>query len=144
MIAAQAAAASAEPDPRVCYNRPVMLEIEVWLRGNDFATTDTVEVALAPPRGWTDQDVRRLLTEMLRAVDRARTPGADPHRTVALRGFSWIVSPFEGGGFTVAVEIQIGAAATGPFDLDPAELEALIARVVAADRLPHPDRPVVH
>jgi hypothetical protein len=121
-----------------------MLEIEIWLRGNDYATTDRVELALGPPRAWTDRDVRLLLEEMLRAVDRARTPGADRHRPVALRGFSWIVSPFDGGGFTVAVEIQIGAAAAGPFDVDQPALEAIITRVVAADRLRGPARPVVH
>ena len=120
------------------------LEIEVWLRGNDFATTDTVDVALGPARGWTDADVRVLLKELLRAVDRAKTPEADRDRPVALRGFSWIVSPFEGGGFTVAVEIQLGAAAAGPFDVDQSELEASITRVMAADRLPLPERPVVH
>ncbi len=120
------------------------MEIEVWLRGNDFATTDTVDVALGPARGWTDADVRVLLKELLRAVDRAKTPDADRDRPVALRGFSWIVSPFEGGGFTVAVEIQLGAAAAGPFDVDQSELEASITRVMAADRLPLPERPVVH
>ncbi len=120
------------------------LEIEVWLRGNDFATTDVVDAALGPPRGWTDEDVRVLLKELLRAVGRARSPEADRDRAVALRGFSWIVSPFEGGGFTVAVEIQIGAAAAGPFDVDQTELEATIARVMAADRLPHRESPVVH
>lgn len=120
------------------------LEIEVWLRGNDFATTDIVEVPLGPARGWADADVRVLLKELLRAVDRAKHPEADRARAVALRGFSWIVSPFEGGGFTVAVEIQLGAAAAGPFDVDQAELEATITRVVAADRLPPRGAPVVH
>lgn len=120
------------------------LEIEVWLRGTDFATTDIVETPLGPPRGWADDEVRVLLKELLRAVERAKSPDADRHRAVTLRGFSWIVSPFEGGGFTVAVEIQIGAAAAGPFDVDQAELEATITRVVAADRLPQRATPVVH
>lgn len=120
------------------------LEIEVWLRGNDFATTDVVDAPLDTPREWSDEDVRVLLTELLRAIDRARTPGADPARPVMLRGFSWIVSPFETGGFTVAVEIQIGAAAAGPFDVDQGELEARINRVMAADRLPQRESPVVH
>ncbi|MBK5296853.1 MAG: hypothetical protein JJE40_06830 [Vicinamibacteria bacterium] len=120
------------------------LEIEVWLKGNDFAITDVVEAPLGPPRGWTDDEVRVLLKELLRAVDRAKSPAADRNRAVALRGFNWIVSPFEGGGFTVAVEIQIGAAAAGPFDVDPVELEATITRVMAADRLPHRESPVVH
>ncbi len=120
------------------------LDIEVWLRGNDFATTDIVETTLGVPRGWTDDEVRALLKELLRAIDRAKTPGVERDRPVVLRAFSWIVSPFEGGGFTVAVEIQIGAAAAGPFDVDQAELEASITRVMAEDRLPHRDSPVVH
>ena len=122
----------------------MQIEIEVWLRGNDFATTDVVDAPLASPDRWTDHDVRRLLEELLRAIERARHPDADRNRPVALRGFSWIVSPFESGGYTVAVEIQIGAAAAGPFDVDQAELEATIARVMAADRLPHRESPVVH
>lgn len=120
------------------------LEIEVWLRGNDFATTDVVEWPAGPARGWTDDDVRGLLKELLRAVDRAKSPDTDRDRPVALRGFSWIVSPFEGGGHTVAVEIQIGAAAAGPFDVDPQELEATITRVMAEDRLPARQSPLVH
>ena len=51
------------------------LEIEVWLRGNDFATTDIVETPLGPPRGWADDEVRVLLKELLRAVDRAKIAG---------------------------------------------------------------------
>lgn len=120
------------------------LEIEVWLRGNDYATTDVVDAPLGPPRGWADDDVRVLLKELLRAVERAKCPDADRARAVTLRGFSWIVSAFEKGGFTVAVEIQIGAAAAGPFDVDQAELEATITRVMAADRWPRPETPVVH
>ena len=63
------------------------LEIEVWLRGNDFATTDVVDVPLGPPRGWADDDVRALLKELLRAVESGQvawTPIRD--RAVALRG----------------------------------------------------------
>jgi hypothetical protein len=120
------------------------LEIEVWLRGNDFATTDVVDVPLGLPRGWSDDDVRVLLKELLRAVDRAKHADAERDRAVSLRGFSWIVSPFPDGGFTVAVEIQLGAAAAGPFDVAQAELEQMIARVVAEDRLPPRHTPAVH
>jgi hypothetical protein len=127
-----------------CYTIGRMrLEIEVWLRGNDFATTDVVDVPLGPARGWSDHDVRELLKALLRSLDRASNPDADPDRAVALRGFSWIVSPFD-EGFTVAVEIQLGAAAAGPFDVDQAELEATITRVVAADRRPATGVPTVH
>jgi hypothetical protein len=119
----------------------MQLEMEVWLRGNDFADTLTVDVATRTPEAWTDADVRILLEELLRAIDRVRNPGADPRRPVALRGFNWIVSPFEGKGVLVSVEIQLGAAAAGPFPVAQAELEAMITRVVAAARAgqgPHP------
>jgi hypothetical protein len=122
----------------------MQIEIEVWLRGNDFATTDLVEAPLAAPDRWTDQDVRTLLQELLRAVERARHPEADRDRPVALRGFSWIVSPFESGGYTVAVEIQLGAAAAGPFPIDQPALELAIGRVMAADRAKGPGAQTVH
>jgi hypothetical protein len=122
----------------------MQVEIEVWLRGSDFATTEVVEVPLAAPDRWTDQDVRRLLEELLRAIDRAQHPEADRDRPVALRGFSWIVSPFESGGYTVAVEIQLGAAAAGPFSIDQPALEKAIGRVMAADRVKGPGAQTVH
>jgi len=122
----------------------MQLDIEVWLRGNDFATTFVVNAAMVPPGGWTDGDVRVLLQELLRAIDRAKHPDADPRRPVVLRGFNWIVSPFEGKGVLVSVEIQLGAAAAGPFPVDQGELEAMITRVVADARGGQPARPAVH
>ena len=110
------------------------LEIEVWLRGNDFATTDVVDVPVADDSAWTDADVSVVLKELLRSIERAKNPEADRQRPVTLRGFNWIVSPFEGGGFTIAVEIQLGASAAGPFQLTQDQLEAMITRVVASDR----------
>jgi hypothetical protein len=110
------------------------LEIEVWLRNNDFAVTDAVDVPIAEPAAWTDEDVRVLLGELLRAIDRAKHPDADRDRPVFLRGFNWIVSPFEGRGVLVSLEIQLGAAAAGPFDVDGTQLEAMITRVVAQAR----------
>jgi hypothetical protein len=53
---------------------------------------------------------------------------------VFLRGFNWIVSPFEDRGVLVSLEIQLGAAAAGPFAVDQAQLEAMITRVVAQQR----------
>jgi hypothetical protein len=122
----------------------MLLDIEVWLRGNDFAETLAVETDIAPPEGWTDADVRVLLEELLRAIDRARHPDADRNRPVTLRGFNWIVSPFAAGGVLVSVEIHLGAAAAGPFAVDRAELEATITRVVAAARGVQAARPAVH
>jgi hypothetical protein len=120
------------------------LEIEVWLRGNDFATTQIVDVPVAPPAAWTDGDVREVLKALLRAIDKAKNPESDPARAVALRGFNWIVSPFESGGYTIAVEIQTGASAAGPFVVDQAALDQMITRVVAEDRIAAPGPHSVH
>jgi hypothetical protein len=123
----------------------MQMDIEIWLRGNDFATTEQVDVEVdSPAAEWTDQDVRRVLTELLRAIDRAKHPEANRQRPVSLRGFSWIVSPFEKGGYTITVEIQLGAAAAGPFDVDRTDLEATITRLLAADRVTAPARGSIH
>jgi hypothetical protein len=106
------------------------LDMEVWLRGNDFATNDSVDLAIPEPAGWSDHDVRQVLEELLRAIDRAKHPEADPNRHVTLRGFNWIVNPFE-GGVLVSVEIRLGAAAAGPFRIDQQQLEAMIGRAIA-------------
>jgi hypothetical protein len=73
---------------------------------------------------------------MLRAMDRRKRPG-ESDREIALRGLSWIVNPYEGGGVVIAIEITTGAAVAGPFDIDKSALEGMIARVLAA-------RPTVH
>jgi hypothetical protein len=120
------------------------LEFEVWLRNDDFATTDIVDMPLGAPEAWTDDDVRRLLGELLRAIDRAKHPGADRDRPVYLRGFNWIVSPFEGRGVLVTVEIQLGAAAAGPFEIAQDQLEAMIVRVLAQARADAEAAPRIH
>lgn len=120
------------------------LEIEVWLRGNDFATTEVATVPVPAAEAWTDADVRTILQELLRSIERASNPEADRNRPVALRGFSWIVSPFDGGGHTIAVEIQLGAAAAGPFPIDEAHLNEMITRAMAGDRADGPVSQAVH
>jgi hypothetical protein len=120
------------------------LEFEVWLRNDDFATTDIVDMPLWTPEAWTDDDVRRLLGELLRAIDRAKHPDADRDRPVYLRGFNWIVSPFEGRGVLVTVEIQLGAAAAGPFEIAQDQLEAMIVRVLAQARADAEAAPRIH
>jgi len=102
--------------------------VDVWLRGSDFATTESIE-GIAEPRSWTDEDVRTVLEGMLRAMDRRKNPGG-ADRPVALRGLSWIVNPYEEGGVVIALEITLGAAVAGPFDIDKAALEAMIRRVL--------------
>jgi hypothetical protein len=51
-----------------------------------------------------------------------------------LRGFSWIVNPFETGGVVIALEMTLGAIVAGPFDVSEGVLSAMIANVMAAER----------
>ncbi len=104
--------------------------VDVWLRGTDTASTETIEDIARAPRDWTDDDVRTILGGMLRAMDRRKRPG-EPDRDVALRGLSWIVNPYEEGGVVIAIEITLGAAVAGPFDIDKQALEVMIERVLA-------------
>ena len=109
--------------------------VDIWLRGTNHATTDTIAPLEREPRAWTDGDVVHVLEEMLRALDRAKHPDAPRDRPVALRGFSWIVSPFESGGVVIALELTLGAVVAGPFDVPEDKLSAAIARVM--DRRVH-------
>ena len=113
-------------------------DIEIVLRERDYAVTETIQHD-GRPADWTEMDVETVLKEMLLAIDRAKNPGATD-RFVALRGFSWIVEPTQ-GGVVIALEIPSGAAVAGPFAIDQARLDRLIARVLAAAR---PASPVVH
>jgi hypothetical protein len=106
------------------------VSVDVWLRGSDFATTQPIEGVTRAPREWMDDDVRLVLEGMLRAMDRCKRPG-EADREIVLRGLSWIVNAYEGGGVLIAIEITLGAAIAGPFDVDKAGLEAMITRVLA-------------
>lgn len=106
------------------------VHVDVWLRGNDFATTERIDGIAREPRAWTDDDVRTVLEGMLRAMDRSKRPGEDD-RPIALRGLSWIVNPYEDGGVVIAIEITLGAAIAGPFEIDKSALESMIARVLS-------------
>lgn len=108
--------------------------VEIWLRSDNHATTDAIAPLEREPREWTDADVVHVLEEMLRALERAKHPDSARDRAVALRGFSWIVSPFESGGVVIALELTLGAVIAGPFDVPESELSAAIARVVSAQR----------
>lgn len=111
------------------------VSVDVWLRGTDFARTETIDGIDRAPDKWTDDDVREVLEGMLRAMDRQKRPG-EPDRSISLRGLSWIVNPFEEGGVVIAIEITLGAAVAGPFDIDKARLETMIARVLGAGDVP--------
>lgn len=112
--------------------------VDIWLRGTDFATTEHIQGISTPASAWTDGDVRQVLEGMLRAMDRRKRPG-EADREIALRGLSWIVNPYESGGVVIAIEITLGAAVAGPFDIDKAELETMIERVLSRQFTPSSD-----
>lgn len=106
------------------------VSVDVWLRGTEHATTKNFEGVSREPAAWTDEDVRLVLEGMLRVMAQLKQPGEEP-RTIALRGLSWIVNAYEEGGVVIAIEITMGAAIAGPFQIDKAYLEAMITRVMA-------------
>jgi hypothetical protein len=106
-------------------------DIEIVLRERHYAVTETGHHDTRPS-DWTEPDVELVLKEMLLAIDRVKNPES-VDRYVALRGFSWIVEPSD-GGVVIALEIQSGAAVAGPFRIEQARLDALITRVLAATR----------
>jgi hypothetical protein len=110
------------------------IELDIWLRGTNHATSHIISPVHREPRAWTDADVVAVLAGMLRALERAGNPGSDDDRPIALRGFSWIVNPFETGGVVIALELTLGAVIAGPFDIPERDLNAMIDRVVAAER----------
>jgi hypothetical protein len=111
-------------------NSNANVNVDVWLRGTDFARTQAISGIDADAAVWTDGDVSRLLKAMLLAIHRAKNPDS-ADTPVFLRGFSWIVNPFEDGGVVIAIEIQTGAAVAGPFQIDKQQLEDMIARAIA-------------
>src|SRR2546426_11704852 len=97
-------------------------KVDIWLRGDNHATTQTIAPVAREPRAWTEGDVAAVLVGMLRALDRARNPDVPADRPVGLRGFSWIVNPFESGGVVIALELTLGAVVAGPFDIPESQL----------------------
>lgn len=113
-------------------------QVDIWLRGENHATTESISPVSTAPGAWTDGDVAAVLIGMLRALDRAKHPDAPGDRAVALRGFSWIVNPYEDGGVVIALEMTLGAVVAGPFDIAERDLTAMISRVLAAERVTPP------
>jgi hypothetical protein len=111
------------------------VDVDVWLRGQDFATTRTIEGVEREPSAWTDGDVRLVLEGMLQAMQDLKHPARD-RGPVVLRGLSWIVNPYEQGGVVIAIEITLGAAIAGPFNIEQVVLESMIARVIAGTASP--------
>ena len=115
------------------------IPLDIWLRGEVHATSHVISVATGEPGRWTDDDVTAVLEGMLRALEQAKNPDADEHRRVAMRGFSWIVNPYDGGGVVIALELSLGAVIAGPFDVAERDLTAMIQRVMAAERAAMPN-----
>ena len=105
------------------------IEMDVWVRGTIDAVTRHITLETSTDR-WSDADVRTLLTEMLLAIEREKNPGGEPP-PVTLRGFSWIVSPYERGGVILHLEMVMGTASAGPLAIDEARLTEMVTRVLA-------------
>ena len=116
----------------------MIFDVEIVLRERNYAVTERVQHA-ATAREWTEQDVETVLKELLLAIDRVKNPGTE-NRYVALRGFSWIVEPTD-AGVVIAIEIPMGAAVAGPFDIEQKRLDRMITNVLNAAS---PVRTVVH
>ena len=116
-----------------------IVEVDIWLRGTQHATTRPMRGIVPQPELWTDEDVRTLLVEMLRTLEREKNPNGFPP-DIALRGFNWIVSPCD-HGVVVHLELAMGTASAGPFAIDGDRLSAMVTRVMAA---PEPVAPRVH
>ena len=109
-----------------------MMDVDVWVRGASGAVTQKMKGVSADADAWTVADVKVLLEQMLKALDRARDPNAEAP-VVSLRGFSWIVSP-DPGGVLVHIEMQLGTASAGPFAIDETRLNDMITRVIGGPR----------
>lgn len=108
------------------------MDVDVWVRGHQDAVTGKIEGVPENAALWNDADVRSLLEQMLLALERARNPGGETPQ-ISLRGFSWIVSPEE-QGVLIHLEMQLGTASTGPFDIGEARLTEMIARVIGGPK----------
>lgn len=117
----------------------MMFDVEIVLRDREDAVTESILHTGNDVPKWDESDVEAVLKSMLLAIDRVKNPASDS-RHVALRGFSWIVEPTQ-GGVVIAIEIPSGAVVAGPFAIEQSRLDAMVSRVLAAAA---PSRPVVH
>jgi len=108
-------------------------DVEVVLKGRDFAVRQPVTIPYGAPDTWDEAAVYDVLVETLRAIDRVQNPDAPRDRAVVLTGFSWIVKP-EADKVVIAIEIPMGAAIAGPFAIAQEKLDALITNVIRMER----------
>ena len=109
-----------------------MIDVDVWVRGRQDATTHRIQGVKTDAASWTDEDVKALLEQMLLALERAKNPGGEQPQ-VSLRGFSWIVSP-DPNGVLVHLEMQLGTVSAGPFAIDESRLTEMISRVMGGPK----------
>jgi hypothetical protein len=115
----------------------MQFQVDLLLKGEEQATTETIDCAVpGEPRVWTDADAATVIKEMLAALDRKKHPQRAGARPVFLRGISWIVDVDRAGGVLIALEIPMGAAVAGPFDIPQPELERIVANAMARDGEP--------
>jgi hypothetical protein len=107
--------------------------VEVVLKDRDTVTVRPVVVPHGAPGTWTEEAVRDVLIEMLRAIDRVQNPDAPPDRPVSLTGFNWIVEPIT-DGVMLALLIPMGTAAAGPLAIDQGRLDTLVSNVLKLER----------
>jgi hypothetical protein len=112
----------------------MQISVDVWLRGDNHATTSVIDAVEREPTSWTEDDVTVVLVGMLRALERAKDPASPADRPVALRGFSWIVNPYEEGGVVIAIEMSLGAIVAGPFEISERDLSAMIQKAMDGER----------
>ena len=105
------------------------VHLDVWLRGDDFATTTSIDGISRDPQDWVDGDVRQVLEGMLLAMHRLKHR-RNERPAITLRGLSWIVNPYADGGVVIAIEIATGAVVAGPFEIEQSALESMIQRVL--------------
>ena len=110
-----------------------VFNVEVVLKNRDSAVTESLSVSHGAPATWDEGAVYDVLTETLRAIDRAQNPSAPRDRAVMLTGFSWIVEPAD-DQVILAIEIPMGAAVAGPFATSQSVLDALVSNVVRMER----------
>jgi len=112
-------------------------DAEIVVRASGRVVVDSLYHDGHEPPDWDQRDARAVVTLMLLAIDRAASGAPDVARTVALRGLSWIVTPFDAGA-AIAIEITAGSAVAGPFDIPERQLTALIAKAIEQDALGRP------
>ena len=110
------------------------VDVEVILRGADAVSVEQVVLSHGAPSTWTENAVRDVLIEMLRAIDRVQHPQAARDRPVSLTGFNWVVEPIS-EGVMLALLIPMGTAAIGPLAIDQGRLDALVTAVLRNERL---------